>query len=121
MYFTDLGNALFSSHQDIGVPIAAGVDEIALALTVDAYSRTYRSKAYALAKSADGIRSRHGLTLLPDRMLGGVRPPDRVLPEFDATSSALVLDKTLADIARAYGESTAHFVAVELEYPQTRK
>ena len=67
------------------------------------------------------IRSRHGLILLPDRIQGGAHPPDRVLPEFDATPSAQVLDKTLADIAGAYGQSTTHYVAVELEYPQPLK
>lgn len=116
-YFTAAKNAWLSSHHDIGVPVVDGVDEIALALTADAYSRTYRSNVYTLAKSAEGIRTRHGLTLLPDRILDSGHPPDRILPEFDATPSAQVLDKTLADIALTYGKSTASFVALQLEYP----
>lgn len=121
LVFTAAGNAWFSSHQDIGIPVSAGVDEVALALTADAYSRTYRSTAFALAASADGIQTRHGLTLLPDRILGGAHPPARVLSEFGAVPPAQALDNALADIAKAYGKSTAHFVAVQLEYQQSRK
>src|SRR5262249_59985620 len=48
VYHLDRGSALtavrnslaFSTHDTIGIPVAPGVDEIALALTADAYSRT---------------------------------------------------------------------------------
>jgi hypothetical protein len=39
---TAAGNWLaFWSHETLGLPVADGVDEIALALAADAYSRTY--------------------------------------------------------------------------------
>ena len=105
----------------VGVPVSAGVDEIALALTADAYSRTYRSHVYTLASSAQPIQTRNGLTLLPDRVLGGEKAPDRVLPPFDATPSVQVLDKTLDGIASDYGRAAAASVARSLEYPRVQK
>jgi hypothetical protein len=87
-------------------------------LPADAFSRTYRSRAYTVALSAGGIQTRRGLTLLPDRIVGEANVPQHLLPAFDATPSAQVLDQALADIASVYGRSTARFVALQLEYPQ---
>lgn len=105
----------------IGVPVAAGVDEIALAFTADAYSRTGRSHAYALSASAAPLQTRRGLTVIPDRVVGGADPVDRILPAFDAVPSARTLDKALAAIANDYGRSTAYGVALDFEYPGFRK
>lgn len=116
-YLTVLRNRL-SPHRDVGLPVAEGVDEIALALAADAFSRTYRSHAYTVAFSPGGIQTRHGLTLLPDRIVGDANEPKHLLPEFAATPSAQVLDQTLADIANVYGRPTANLVALQLEYPQ---
>lgn len=118
---TTYSNAHLHAMQRIGVPVAAGVDEIALALTADAYSRTGRSHAYALSASAAPLQTRRGLTLLPDRVVGGANPVDRVLPAFDATPSARMLDQALAGIAQRYGRSTAYGVALDFEYPDFRK
>jgi putative intracellular protease/amidase len=116
-YFTAIRNRL-SPNEDIGLPVAAGVDEIALALQADAYSRTFRCDTYTVALSTGGIQTRNGLTLLPDRVVGGPGEPQHVRPALDATPSALVLDQALADIANAYGRSTANLVAMQLEYSQ---
>ncbi len=102
------------------MPIAAGVDEIALALTADAFSRTYRSHAYAVADSAGVIRSQHGLMVLPDRFAGEDKLPRHVRAVSTSDSSIQVLDGALADIASTYGSSTAGFVALQLEYPWVR-
>lgn len=118
---TTYSNAHLHAMQRIGVPVAAGVDEIALALTADAYSRTGRSHAYALSASDAPLQTRHGLTLLPDRVVGGANPVDRVLPAFDATPSARMLDQALAGIAQRFGRSTAYGVALDFEYPGFRK
>jgi transcriptional regulator GlxA family with amidase domain len=117
----NVSNGLFHSTQSIGVPVESGVDEIALALTADAYSRTGRSHAYALSTSSEPVQTRHGLTLLPDRVVGGITPVDRILPELAATPSAQMLDKVLAEIADSYGRSTAYGVAMDFEYPGFRK
>jgi putative intracellular protease/amidase len=114
-------NARLHRRQDIGVPVAPGVDEIGLALTADAYTRTGRSHAYALAASDAPLPTRYGLTVIPDRVIGGADPVDQILPGFDATPPAQLLDVALAGIARRFGRSTAYGVALDLEYPGFRK
>lgn len=103
---------------EIGVPVADGVDEIALALTADAFSRTYRSRAYSLADSAAVVRTRHGLKVVPDRVVGKDKIPRLVHAPLAAEAPAQALDRALADIASLYGRRTARFVAMQLEYPQ---
>jgi transcriptional regulator GlxA family with amidase domain len=51
------------------LPIDEGVDEIALALVADAWSRTERANVAAI--SAKPVRSRDGLEILPDKPAGG--------------------------------------------------
>lgn len=114
-------NGLFHSTQRIGVPVAAGVDDIALALTADAYSRTGRSHAYSVSASSEPVQTRHGLMLLPDLVIGGSNPPDQTLPELDAMPSVQMLDKVLAGIAESYGRATARGVALDFEYPGFQK
>lgn len=82
---TNYTNAHLHVMQRIGVQVAPGVDEIALAFTADAYSRTGRSHAYALSASDAPLHTRHGLTVIPDRVIGGADGVDRTLPAFDAT------------------------------------
>ena len=116
---TAVSNTLaFWSHETVGIPVAHGFDEIDLALTADAFSRTYRSKAVSISASEGSIRSRHGLTLVPDRISGSSRPPDRILGSVERGAPAQALDRSLERIAHYYGASTAAFVALQLEYPQ---
>lgn len=114
---TNYTNAHLHTMQRIGIPVASGVDEIALAFTADAYSRTGRSRAYALSNSDAPVPTRHGLTVLPDLVTNGPTPADRTLPSFDATLPARTLDNALAGIAATFGRSTAYGVAIDLEYP----
>ena len=115
---TAAGNFLaFWGHEDVGIPVAAGADEIALALVADAYSRTYRSQAFAVSASPDSVRTRRGLLLIPDRVAGASRPPDRMLSPPGALGAVPALDRALAGIADAYGRASAAFVALQIEYP----
>ena len=115
---TNVTNHWFHSMQHIGVPVTAGVDEIALAITADAYSRTGRSHAVALAESKAPVTTRHGLVLLPDRMRDDTAPAlDAVLPALQPEPSARVFDTVLASIADRYGRNTAFGVALDFEYP----
>lgn len=100
----------------IGVPIAAGVDDIALAFTADAYSRTGRSQAYSIAGSAAAVPTRNGLRIIPDRS-SGTGELDFTLPAFAPGPGARALDRALADIALRYGPRTASGVALDFEYP----
>jgi transcriptional regulator GlxA family with amidase domain len=108
----------FWSHESLGVRVEPGVDEIALALTADAYSRTYRSRALALASDLAPVATRRGLELLPDRALD--EKTWTSLPPVSTNEPARALDRALAGIAERYGEDTADVVALQLEYPQPR-
>ena len=107
-----LNTLAFWSHEALDVPVSAGVDEVALALTADAYSRTYASSIRAVS-SAPEVVSRNGLTFIADAP--DPRPdPARAIPLPAEGVSAL--DSALAGISRRYGPATADFVALQLEY-----
>lgn len=114
---THFTNGWFHASESIGIPVSTGVDEIELALTADAYSRTGRSQAFSVAASPAPVQTRHGLLLVPDRSPAGGESPDRVLPAFDAELPGQALDRALAGIATRYGRATAQGVALDFEYP----
>lgn len=107
-------NGWFHRPQSIGVTVGTGVDEVALALTADAYARTGRAQAYALATSATPVATLHGLTLLPDRTDGRSLSHTVTLA---SDKPALTLDRVLVEITRLYGRQTAYGVALDFEYP----
>jgi putative intracellular protease/amidase len=106
-----VGNSLaLWDHPGMTIPATAGVDEAALALQADAWSRTYRSSASLVG--AGPVLSRHGLKLIPDRAdVGGGEP----LPAPKAPA-ATMLSQTLTAIGRRFGPATQDLVAVQLEY-----
>jgi putative intracellular protease/amidase len=112
-----LNKMLIWRHEELGIRVKDGVDEISLALTADLHSRTRRSWAYSIADSMDAILTRRGLTLLPDRSSDeGIA----MMPLPDGVPPAHTLDRALAGIEERYGERTAAFVAVQIEYPWRR-
>lgn len=113
------GKSMFRRNPGIGVEIAPGVDEISMALILDAYSRTGRSLGYSLAASPQPVRSQNGLTIYPERWQGNTDGVDLVLPSFGTTPPALVFNKLLVDITQRYGATTAAGVALVFEYPMT--
>jgi transcriptional regulator GlxA family with amidase domain len=117
---TNYTNHWLHSTQRVGVPVAAGIDEIALAITADAYSRTGRSHAYAVAATRDPMPTRHGLVLLPDRAAGEAPALDTVLPAMGSEAAGKQFDTVLASIASRYGTRTAYGVALDFEYPGFR-
>lgn len=100
----------------VGIPLSQGVDEIALAVTADAYSRTGRSQAISIARSEGPFASRGGLEFLPD-VVGDAGDFDLVLPPPSTETPAHAFDTALAGIASRYGRKTAHAVAIDFEYP----
>jgi transcriptional regulator GlxA family with amidase domain len=117
--FTALMNkAMFWRHEALGLEVGPGLDEISVALVADAYARTRRSSAVSVAASAQPIRTRRGLTLVPDRVSDGPDQPSRMLPLFEALPPAQALDRALHGIAASYGEASADFVALTMEYPR---
>ncbi len=92
-----------------------GVDELSLALMLDAYASTGRSRTFVDTGGTDPVTTRYGLTLMPDP------PPsshdvERLIPTNVQTARAL--DTALRGIMQRYGRSTAKGVALVFEYPQ---
>jgi putative intracellular protease/amidase len=106
----------FWRHERIGQPLTNGVDELALALSADAWSRTYQSSVYALAPTMAPVTTRHGLVLLPDGVSGTFRT-NYLLPALDASPAQQALEHSLSAIAARDGDDTAAFVALQMEYP----
>ncbi|MFW2830990.1 DJ-1/PfpI family protein [Sphingomonas sp. ID0503] len=102
-------NAWFHTPQSLGIHVAAGVDEIALALTADAYTRTGRAHAYALGPGPAPIRTLHGLILLPDRTEAASLTRTISVP---ASKAGGTLDRVLDDIARSYVDPATGQVSV---------
>ncbi len=118
MYTAATNWVLSWAGDEVGIPISIGMDEVSLALVADAYSRTYRSEAVSISSSGADVRTRGGLSIVPDRITGGPKAPGRTLKPLDDTKPVTALDAALRDIAATYGQSTSAFVALQMEYPQ---
>jgi putative intracellular protease/amidase len=117
---TAIRNTLaFWNHEHLGIELAPGVDEVALALVADAWSRTYRSRAVTFAGAAGALQSRSGLRIVPDQV-GASSPPERLSHAIGERRPADALDQTPHSIAARYGIRTADFVSMQLEYPRRR-
>ena len=117
---TAMGNtAAFWSHEQLGIELKEGVDEVSLALVTDAWSRTFRSQAVTFARAAGAQQSRNGLRILPDEVAASW-PAERLLPSVGDRKPAQALDDALQGIAARYGTRTTDFVAMQLEYPRHR-
>ena len=106
----------FWSKEEIAIPITDGVDEIALALSADPYSRTYKSKVFSLSESDQAVLSRRGLKIIPDRNISKIADFDHVIELEVNSPPAAALDTALSGISKMYGEGTSAWVALQLEY-----
>ena len=115
---TVMGNTLaFWNREELGVELTPGMDEAALALVADAWSRTYRSRTVSFAAGAGPVTTLNGVRVLPDRV-AAAWPAARRLPAIGGSPPARVLDDTLTHIEARYGRRTADVVAMQLEYPR---
>jgi putative intracellular protease/amidase len=105
----------FWRRETIGAPVGEGVDEIVLALTADAYSRTALSAVATVGASGNTVRSRHGLLIHTSKSPGA--DVDHMLPALRSDYPAATLDRELAHIASRYDRPTAGIVALAIEYP----
>jgi putative intracellular protease/amidase len=108
--------AMFWRHEALGVEVRPEIDEIRVALVADAYGRTRRTDALAVAASNQPIVTRRGLTLVPDRVAGGSDAPRTLVPGYEQLPPVRALDASLESIASSYGKPTAAFVALTMEY-----
>lgn len=113
---TVMGNTLaFWNRERLGIELAPGMDEVSLALSADAWSRTYRSRAVTFADSPGAITTRSGIRIVPDE--SAKLQADEV-SAFGDRAPAQALEATLAGIESRYGARTRYVVAMQLEYPQ---
>jgi putative intracellular protease/amidase len=105
----------FWRRETIGAPLSEGVDEIVLALTADAYSRTALSAVATVGAGGRAVRSRHGLLIHSNSSPGAA--VDHMLPALRSDYPGATLDRELAHIASRYGRPTADIVALAVEYP----
>ncbi|HLA73983.1 MAG TPA: DJ-1/PfpI family protein [Steroidobacteraceae bacterium] len=113
---TAMANKLaFWSHEDLGLELTPGVDEVTLALVADAWSRTFRSRAVTIAATTNAIESRNGIRIYPE-MATTDWPATRLLAPIGNLPPADALDEALHQITVRYGIDTARMVAMQLEY-----
>jgi putative intracellular protease/amidase len=111
--FTYVGNRYLWRTEQLVVTVADAVDDIALALTLDAYGRTMRGRVAIRSESGAPVQSSHGLQLLPAQAGGASPARELAIP---AGASLAALDKALADIGQRYGRATERYVELEMEY-----
>jgi transcriptional regulator GlxA family with amidase domain len=115
---TAIGNAAaFWNREELGIELTPGVDEVSLSLVADAWSRTYRSRALTFSQSAGPLESKNGLRIIPDRVVSSWPASER-LPAVTGQPPGEALDAVLRAIGARYGDRTAYFVAMQLEYPR---
>lgn len=116
---TFIRNALsFWRRETIGIPLEAGVDEVALGLLVDAYARTNLATVVTLGAGGVPVKSRYGLLITPDQPREAARV-DHLLPPPPTEAPAQTLENELPVVARRYDLPTARIVALVMEYPWT--
>jgi hypothetical protein len=106
----------FWRHTTVGFPVEPNVDEIALGLLVDAYSRTELATVATVGEADQFVRTRRGLEIAADRSAAAAAP-DTMLRLTASELPAQRLDRALAHIAATYDRPTAAFVALTMEYP----
>ena len=109
-----LNTLAFWRHETLRIDIEPGVDEIALGLTADAWSRTYQSKVL-IAADEEVVTTKGGIRVVPDKKQE-YEASDASLPALAASFPARALDTSLQQIGERYGRPTRKFVATQLEY-----
>ena len=110
----------FWSHDEIALPLSAGINDIALALYADAWSRTYRSRVKTYASNMQAVPTRYGLQLLPDHVAdaGAMDKMKKDHGWLTDIAPAMAMDRALQEIGKSYGQASRAMVATFMEYPQ---
>lgn len=106
-----LSKAAFWRDERWRVDAREGMDDIALALAADAWSRT--GHVEVAATGAGSVKLRSGLVLL----VQPAEPGTPALPLAPNVKPAQQLDRTLCEIAERFGRARMEWVGMELEYP----
>lgn len=106
-------------RDNYAIRLTEGMDEVALAFAVDMFARTYRTSATPVA--VQSVQTLNGLTVIPDAR---EMPGAFATVGFDGGSDLHLLSgarapvQVLRFLEERYGEDTADFVALQLEYPR---
>jgi putative intracellular protease/amidase len=108
-----LNKLAFWRNERWRVDIDEGMDDLALAFTTDAWTRTGHIDVAATAPGPVKLRS--GIMLLPDM---DTRKDAELLPLTAGLNPMQQLDRTLCEIAERFGKARSEWVRMELEYPE---
>lgn len=101
-------------HDRVAIPVRDGIDEVALALTVDAVPRTMRGEPVLSSASFVGGQ---GLRLFVDSASLSKGNESKVLRIPEAPSApAAALDSAIARLKEWYGAGAADLIAIGMEY-----
>lgn len=106
-----LNKVAFWQQEQWSVDVKEGMDDVALALAADAWTRTGRVSVDASA--AGPVKLGSGMTLF-------AQPTEQQMPRVPlepSLKSVQQLDRTLCDIAERFGDAKQDRVRMELEYP----
>ena len=92
------------------------MDEIALGLVADAYSRSELANVVIVSPKGEAVRSKHGLVLHPVQATEMVVAKE-IFPPPPTEKPAMALEAELPRIAARYDRPTAAYVALVMEYP----
>ena len=101
----------FWRDDEMRVDVVEGMDDVALAFTADAWSRTGHITVQTAASGPVKLRS--GLTLLPDAATVDA-PTLALTPHLKPMEQ---LDRALCEIGSRFGDARREWVMMELEYP----
>jgi transcriptional regulator GlxA family with amidase domain len=110
-----LNKAAFWQHERWSVDVHDGMDDVSLALAVDAWSRTGRVSVAACGRGPVTLRS--GLVLAAQPAAPGT-PRLQLAPDLKPVQQ---LDRTLSEIAERFGPARSEWVMMELEYAGTAR
>jgi hypothetical protein len=113
-----LNRLAFWNHEELGIRLEPGMDEVSLALVADAWSRTYRSSGVTFAPSTSAIVTANGIRVFPDRNTTDW-PEEGRLSTFSDKRPADALNLSLQVMTERYGERTTNVVAMQLEYSRS--
>ncbi|AEG94059.1 Conserved hypothetical protein [Ramlibacter tataouinensis TTB310] len=106
-----LAKAAFWRDEHWELDARDGLDDIAVALTADAWSRTGHVRV--TASGARPVTLKSGLRLLTER----AEASQGRLPLTPGLNPSQQLDQTLCEIANRFGQARSEWVMMELEYP----
>ena len=111
----NITNHWFHRSDRYEIALRPGIDDLALALTADAWSRTGRGEVRAVSAEAE-VQGGTGLLWFADAPATSGRKA-QPLALVQAAPGASLFDALLAGIDLRYGDATALGVALDFEYP----